>query len=188
MTDAATGAVVHGAADSPRSVQGPRAHAISVSTPTSGLGRASAPPAASHHVTGDVTVSGSMMDQGDMDQTATTIPVGTRPRAVSGETRRVPSRVQTTGTSRIGGSPTPGTQFSAVSRLWKKRESSVGTSRRRSPSCALQQATSVMQSSLQDVEQKVANLERQSAQGMESTRRVSEEALTSIHSVRQEAW
>ena len=200
MTDANTGAVVHGASDSPWSVEGPRAQGSVVRDSGLESGHASAPPATSHHVRGDVmapppashhvmgdgSVSGSVMAH-RREQCDETSPGGTRPRAMLDESRSAALRSWTIATSRIGGSPVPGTQFSRVSWLWKKRETTAMAARRRLPLRKVQQAISVMQSALQDVEQKVVDLACRSAEGMESTRRASEEALASVKSVHQES-
>ena len=71
----------------------------------------------------------------------------------------------------------PGTQFSKVKTLWRKRE---GTAQRRSPSRTLSRQASILQSSLQNIESKVQTLAKDSAAALEDTRTVSVRALESV--------
>ena len=73
----------------------------------------------------------------------------------------------------------PGTQFSRVQQLWRKR-AGVAASQRRSPSRASKTAASVLQSSIAGIEDRVQHLAQQSATALEETRAASAKALHDI--------
>ena len=103
-------------------------------------------------------------------------PVDGRVSRVSGRSSSPVSRVSRA-PSRVAVSATPGTQFSKVKTLWKKRE---GTAQRRSPPRTLSRQTSILQASLQGIESKVQTLAKDSAAALEDTRTASVRALETV--------
>ena len=97
--------------------------------------------------------------------------------AVSTPVSRTESRTRSPTVGRST-SQTPGTQFSKVQTLWRKRE----TSRKRSPGRTASRQASVLQESLGQIETKVAELAKENAEALAGTQDAAARALTAVQS------
>ena len=97
--------------------------------------------------------------------------------AVSTPVSRTESRTRSPTVGRSA-SQVPGTQFSRVQTIWRKRE----TSRKRSPGRTASRQASVLQESLGQIETKVAALAKENAEALAGTQDAASRALTAVQS------
>ena len=103
-----------------------------------------------------------------------------RPAAHSPVRAQSGASLRTTLSSRPGSSPRPGTTFSTVQQLWRKRTGQSPARRRSSPSRASRQATTMMATTIRTVESKMQELAQASASALEDMRVASAQALEQV--------